>query len=114
MILALPERDQRRPQWQSLAGLLVSAADAGHPALTSIVTDRLERALSEPPFTSARLADVMGKKPPAPSLRRRKARLGDDMAMCAPIRTVFEKPDPGFHRGTRRDNLTLHLLLMRR
>jgi hypothetical protein len=75
MILALPERDQRRPQWQRLAGLLVTAAGGVHPALMSIITDRLAGALRRPPFTTAKLATEAEMKPAAPSLRRRKTTL---------------------------------------
>jgi hypothetical protein len=42
IILGLSEEDQRRPQWQAIAGLLLSAASAGNPDLLSIANARLE------------------------------------------------------------------------
>jgi hypothetical protein len=42
IILGLPEEDQRRPQWQAIAGLLLSAASAGCPDLLAIANARLE------------------------------------------------------------------------
>jgi hypothetical protein len=42
IILGLPEEDQRRPQWQAIAGLLLSAASAGSPDLLAIANARLE------------------------------------------------------------------------
>jgi hypothetical protein len=42
IILGLPEEDQRRPQWQAVAGLLLSAASAGCPELLAIANARLE------------------------------------------------------------------------
>jgi hypothetical protein len=49
LLLSLPERDQQRPRWQRLAGLLLSAADADDAGLTAAATARLEAALGEPP-----------------------------------------------------------------
>jgi hypothetical protein len=42
IILGLAQEDQRRPQWQAMAGLLLSAAGAGCPDLLAIVNARLE------------------------------------------------------------------------
>jgi hypothetical protein len=42
IILGLPEDDQLRPQWQAIAGLLLSAASAGSPDLLAIANARLE------------------------------------------------------------------------
>jgi hypothetical protein len=42
IILGLPEEDQRRPQWQAIAGLLLSTASAGCPDLLAIANARLE------------------------------------------------------------------------
>ncbi|MBO0754805.1 MAG: hypothetical protein J2P54_03020 [Bradyrhizobiaceae bacterium] len=42
IILGLPEEDQCRPQWQAIAGLLLSAASAGSPDLLAIANARLE------------------------------------------------------------------------
>jgi hypothetical protein len=57
MVLSLPERDQRRDKWQTLAAVLLSAAQADSPSLTAIATDRVEEALRQPPFTTVRLAN---------------------------------------------------------
>jgi hypothetical protein len=47
MILSLPEREQLRPQWQSVAGLLVSAAaNSANPTLIALITDRLRDAVA--------------------------------------------------------------------
>lgn len=73
LVLSLPVRDQRQRKWLQLAGLLITAAETGHPALTAIVTGRLEEALMRPPFTTARIATDDAKKPPAPSVRVRSA-----------------------------------------
>jgi len=74
MILSLPERDQRQDKWQTLAALLVSAAQADNTSLTAIATARIEEALRRPPSSVVRLAsdDDMGKKPAAPSIKRRR------------------------------------------
>jgi hypothetical protein len=42
VILELSEKDQRRPQWQALAGLLLSAANAESRDLLAIANARLE------------------------------------------------------------------------
>ena len=73
LILALPERDQHRSQWQSYAGLLVSAAKTAQSDLIGIATARLEEAIGRPPFAQLHLVEQ--KKPPAPSLRRRRKAL---------------------------------------
>jgi hypothetical protein len=57
MVLSLPARDQRRDKWQTLAAVLLSAAQADSPSLTAIATDRVEEALRRPPFTAVRLAN---------------------------------------------------------
>lgn len=54
IILALPEEDQRRPQWQAIAGLLLSAASAGCPDLLAIANARLEVMLPRLAHTCAR------------------------------------------------------------
>jgi hypothetical protein len=61
VILQLSEEDQRRPQWQALAGLLLSAANAGSRDLLAIANARLEVMLT-------RLADT-AKKPLARARR---------------------------------------------
>jgi hypothetical protein len=71
MVLSLPERDQHQEKWQMLANLLTSAARGDNALLTSIVTDRIEDALRQEPFTVVRLAIDLEKKPPAPSMRKR-------------------------------------------
>jgi hypothetical protein len=47
-VLSLPARVQLRPQWQSLAGLLVSCAHSVNPTLIALVTDRVHDALRLP------------------------------------------------------------------
>jgi hypothetical protein len=65
VVLSLPKRDQHRQKWEQFARLLVTAAETGHPALTSIVTNRLEQALRSPPFTTVRLAGDIERQPAA-------------------------------------------------
>jgi hypothetical protein len=62
IILGLPEEDQRRPQWQAVAGLLLSAASAGCPDLLAIANARLEVMLPRLAHTPT--------KPLAQSVRR--------------------------------------------
>jgi hypothetical protein len=45
-ILSLPPREQLRSNWQSLAGLLLSAANSANPTLIALVSDRLRDALA--------------------------------------------------------------------
>jgi hypothetical protein len=61
VILGLPEQEQQRPQWQALAGLLVSAVNSENPDLLAIASTRLEVMLQ-------RLAET-AKKPPTLSVR---------------------------------------------
>jgi hypothetical protein len=80
MILALPDRDQARPQWQSLDGLLVSAAHSANPTLIASITNRLRDALAFhhklSVVTGASIAEQIPKKPAAKSVRRRRRRRG--------------------------------------
>jgi hypothetical protein len=62
IILGLPDEDQRRPQWQAVAGLLLSAASAGCPDLLAIANGRLEVMLPRLAHTPT--------KPLAQSVRR--------------------------------------------
>jgi hypothetical protein len=68
IILGLPEEDQRRPQWQAVAGLLLSAASAGCPDLLAIANARLEVMLP-------RLAHRAATNTLAQSIRRANRRL---------------------------------------
>jgi hypothetical protein len=68
IILGLPEEDQRRPQWQAVAGLLLSAASAGCPDLLAIANARLEVMLP-------RLAHSTATNTLAQSIRRANRRL---------------------------------------
>jgi len=72
VILELPEKELRRPQWQALVGLLLSAAATRQHHLLSILTVRLETELPR----LARTADsaLPLKKPPASSARERLRR----------------------------------------
>jgi len=45
-ILSLPPREQLRPQWQSVASLLLSAANSANPTLIALVSDRVRDALT--------------------------------------------------------------------
>ena len=71
-LLSLPEKDQESAKWQRLADLLIATAKSGNAALISVLTGNVEEALKRPPFSTARLADDDAKKPPAPSVRRRR------------------------------------------
>jgi hypothetical protein len=74
VILQLPEKELRRPKWQALAGLLLSAAATRQHHLLSILTVRLEAEL--PKLTHTTESALPPKKPPAPSVKlRRRARL---------------------------------------
>jgi hypothetical protein len=46
MVVSLPERDQRRDNWQTLAPVLLSAAQADSPSLTAIAPHRMEESLA--------------------------------------------------------------------
>jgi len=65
-ISSLPERQQRDGRLQRVSALLASAAQADNAALTAIVTDRVTEALRS-------LRAILEKRPPAPSVRRRRA-----------------------------------------
>jgi hypothetical protein len=66
-ILQLPEEELRRPQWQALVELLLSATRKRH--LLSILTARLETEL--PKLAHATESVLPPKKPPAPSAKQR-------------------------------------------
>jgi hypothetical protein len=78
VILQLPEKELRRPQWQALVGLLLSAVATRQHHLLSILTVRLE---TELPRLAHKTESVLPpKKPSAPSAthrlkHRRKAKL---------------------------------------
>jgi hypothetical protein len=78
VILQLPEKELRRPKWQALVSLLLSAAATRQHHLLSILTVRLEAELPRLAHTTEPIPPP--KKPPAPSVkhrlqRRRKAKL---------------------------------------
>jgi hypothetical protein len=77
LLLSLPVCDQRRDQWQQFAALLVTAAKTGNAVLVNIAGHRLAEVLRWPPFTTVGIASDYEpmKKPPAPSVRRRRASL---------------------------------------
>jgi hypothetical protein len=72
VILQLPEKKLRRPQWQALAGLLLSAVASRQHHLLSILTVRLETELPRLAHTTESAEPP--KKPPAPSVKRRRKR----------------------------------------
>jgi hypothetical protein len=77
-ILELPDKDLRRPQWQGLVGLLLSAAYSENQDLLAIASTRLEVML--PRLAHTDQSALPPKKPPAPSAkhllkRGRKAKL---------------------------------------
>jgi hypothetical protein len=72
-VLSLPPREQARPHWQSLTGLLLSAANSANPTLIALVTDRVRDALSI--HGAVHLVDEE-KKPAAKSVRRDLKRKG--------------------------------------
>jgi hypothetical protein len=72
VILQLPEKELRRPQWQALAGLLLSAVATRQHHLLSILTVRLETEL--PKLAHAAASALPPKRPSAPSVRHRMKR----------------------------------------
>jgi hypothetical protein len=72
VILQLPEKELRKPQWQALVGLLLSAAATRQHHLLSILTVRLETEL--PGLAHATESALPPKKPPAPSVKHRLKR----------------------------------------
>jgi hypothetical protein len=71
-ILQLPEKELRRPKWQALVGLLLSAAATKQHHLLSILTVRLETEL--PRLAHITESTLPPKKPPAPSAKHRLKR----------------------------------------
>lgn len=69
VILELPKKVQLLPQWQSLAGLLLSAAHSRNGDLLPLANARLEEML--PRIADAAESVLPRKKPPAPSVKRR-------------------------------------------
>jgi hypothetical protein len=72
VILQLPEKELRRPQWQALAGLLLSADTTRQHHLLFILTVRLETEL--PKLAHAAESVQPPKKPPQPSMKHRLKR----------------------------------------
>jgi hypothetical protein len=72
VILQLPEKELRRPQWQALVGLLLSAAATRQHHLLSILTVRLETELPKLAHTAE--SALPPEKPPAASVRHRLKR----------------------------------------
>jgi hypothetical protein len=68
-ILSMSEADQRRPHWQKLAALLTVCAKTGDEALRTLLTYRLQDAVTHPPFPGPDMPDCKG--PPAPSMPQR-------------------------------------------
>jgi hypothetical protein len=69
-ILSLPPREQLRPQWQSVAGLLLGAANSANPTLIALVSDRVRDALT----FYGKVSVVEGPKKGAAPLRQSDAR----------------------------------------
>jgi hypothetical protein len=69
VILQLPEKELRRPKWQALVGLLLSAAATRQHHLLSILTVRLETEL--PRLAHPTESVLPPKKPLAQSVKRR-------------------------------------------
>jgi hypothetical protein len=72
VILQLPDKELRKPQWQALVGLLLSAAATRQHHLLSILTVRLETEL--PRLAHAAESPLPPRKPPAPSAKHRLRR----------------------------------------
>jgi hypothetical protein len=72
VILQLPEKELRRPKWQALVGLLLSAAATRQHHLLSILTVRLETEL--PRLAHITESILPPKKPQAPSVKLRSKR----------------------------------------
>jgi len=72
VILQPPDKEIRKPQWQALAGLLLSAVTTRQHHLLSILTVRLETEL--PRLAHAPESALPPKKPPAPSAKHRPRR----------------------------------------
>jgi hypothetical protein len=73
VILQLPDKELRRPKWQALVGLLLSAAATRQHHLLSILTVRLETELPGLAYTTE--SALQPKKPPAPSVKHRSHRV---------------------------------------
>jgi hypothetical protein len=73
VILDLPEKELRRPKWQALVGLLLSAATTRQHHLLSILTVRLETEL--PRLAQTAESALPPKKPPAPRVKHRRAKV---------------------------------------
>jgi hypothetical protein len=71
-ILQLPEKELRRPQWQALVDLLLSAVARRQHHLLSILTARLETEL--PKLADGTESVLPPKRPPAPSAKHRLKR----------------------------------------
>jgi len=71
LILSLPPADQAQDRWQRAAAMLMTAAETGRRDHISIAEAQLERALTDPTQSWVTLAEMVYKKPAAPSVRRR-------------------------------------------
>jgi hypothetical protein len=65
-ILSLPPREQLRPQWQSLASLLLSAANSANPTLIALISDRVRDSVT----FSGKVSVVEGPKKAAAPRRQ--------------------------------------------
>jgi len=73
-ILALPEQHQGYVKWQSLARLLLIAAQIFDPDVIAIATEQLRQALRTEPFApGVRLVDDTLPPSSAPSVKRRRS-----------------------------------------
>jgi hypothetical protein len=57
MIVSLGLDEQAQPRWQALAQTLIAEIRTGQTDHVAVITAQIERALSEPPFGSVRLAE---------------------------------------------------------
>ena len=65
LVLSLDPEEQAQPRWQAVASELIGEIRNGRPDHVPAITDRIARALSEPPLGSVRLADSAA--PPRPA-----------------------------------------------
>ena len=64
MVLGLTPEEKEQPRWRAVTGNLITAINSGRSDQISLVTWQIERALTEPPIGSVRLAAAVPSKPP--------------------------------------------------
>jgi hypothetical protein len=65
MVLGLTPEEKEQPRWRAVTGNLITAINSGRSDQISLVTWQIERALTEPPTGSVRLAAAIPSQPSA-------------------------------------------------